>query len=263
MQYNSTEVLIHVGNSDTGAIKSFRKIKLNAAAGRTFQWLPNSKGLLCLTIPAGRGKPPAPARAPAGPVVQETGPKEAAVLTYPDLLQNEHDEKLFNYYLTAQLTTVDIKTSRSRNLGRPSIFGRFDVSPDGRYVLVERVHPPYSYQSPAQFFPRSIEVWDLKAEVKHVSIRPATEDVATGEVPVQPRGHHWRPTGPATIAWIEAHIALSVLTYGILTLAAVAGVAVFLQERAMKNKRPTRLTAQACWWRKPMLGGKARFLWGV
>ncbi len=47
----------------------------------------------------------------------------------------------------------------------------------------------------------------------------------------------------APIAWIEAHIALSVLTYGILTLAAVAGVAVFLQERAMKNKRPTRLTA--------------------
>ncbi|MDG2213986.1 MAG: prolyl oligopeptidase family serine peptidase [Verrucomicrobiota bacterium] len=204
MQYNVAEVLIHVGNAETGAIKSFPKIKLNAAAGRTFQWLPNSKGLLCLTIPAGRGKPPTPAKAPAGPVVQETGPKEAAVLTYPDLLQNEHDEKLFDYYLTAQLTTVDIKTARSRNLGRPSIFGRFDVSPDGRYVLVERVHPPYSYQSPAQFFPRSIEVWDLKAEVKHVSIRPATEDVATGEVPVQPRGHHWRPTGPATIAWIEA-----------------------------------------------------------
>lgn len=47
----------------------------------------------------------------------------------------------------------------------------------------------------------------------------------------------------APVAWIEAHIAFSVLTYGVLTVAAVAGVAVFLQERAMKNKRPTRLTA--------------------
>lgn len=47
----------------------------------------------------------------------------------------------------------------------------------------------------------------------------------------------------APIGWIEAHIAFSILTYGILTVAAVAGVAVFLQERAMKNKRPTRLTA--------------------
>ncbi len=122
LQYNVSEVLIHVGKAETGAIKSFRKIKLNTAAGRTFQWLPNSKGLLCLAIPAGRGKPPALAKAPVGPVVQETGPKEAAVLTYPDLLQNEHDEKLFDYYLTAQLVTVDIKTLRSKNLGRPLYF---------------------------------------------------------------------------------------------------------------------------------------------
>lgn len=50
-------------------------------------------------------------------------------------------------------------------------------------------------------------------------------------------------TGQAPAAWIEAHILFSVLTYGVLTVAAVAGVAVFLQERAMKNKRPTRLTA--------------------
>ena len=99
---------------------------------------------------------------------------------------------------------MDVRNARIKKLGRPSIFGKFDVSPDGRYVLVERIHPPYSYQSPAQFFPRSIEVWDLQAAVKHVSIRPATEDVATGGVPVQPRGHHWRPTGPATIVWVEA-----------------------------------------------------------
>ncbi len=47
----------------------------------------------------------------------------------------------------------------------------------------------------------------------------------------------------APLAWIEAHIAVSVLTYALLTVAAVAGVAVFLQERAMKGRRPTRLTA--------------------
>lgn len=46
----------------------------------------------------------------------------------------------------------------------------------------------------------------------------------------------------APLAWVEAHILFSVLTYGLLTLGAVAGVAVFLQERALKNKQPTRLT---------------------
>lgn len=50
-------------------------------------------------------------------------------------------------------------------------------------------------------------------------------------------------SGLAPMAWLEAHIIASVLTYGLLTIAAVAAVAVFLQERAMKRKRPTRLTA--------------------
>jgi len=42
--------------------------------------------------------------------------------------------------------------------------------------------------------------------------------------------------------WITVHIAVSVVTYALLTLAAVASLAAFLQERALKRKRPTPLT---------------------
>jgi len=42
--------------------------------------------------------------------------------------------------------------------------------------------------------------------------------------------------------WLDAHIAFAVATYGLLTLAAVASASVFLQERALKAKRPTSLT---------------------
>jgi ABC-type uncharacterized transport system permease subunit len=42
--------------------------------------------------------------------------------------------------------------------------------------------------------------------------------------------------------WLDAHIVFAVVTYGLLTIAAVAGAAVFLQERALKSKRPTPLT---------------------
>ena len=99
LQYDRASVILHVGEAENRQIKSFPQVRLNAAAGRTFQWLPDSKGLICQSIPKQRGNPPTPPRAPAGPVVQETGPKEAPVLTYPDLLQNDHDEKLFDYYL--------------------------------------------------------------------------------------------------------------------------------------------------------------------
>lgn len=43
-------------------------------------------------------------------------------------------------------------------------------------------------------------------------------------------------------AWLALHIVLSVATYALLTIGAIAGLAVTLQERALKNKRPTRLT---------------------
>jgi ABC-type uncharacterized transport system permease subunit len=43
-------------------------------------------------------------------------------------------------------------------------------------------------------------------------------------------------------AWLDVHIALSVATYGLCTLAAMAAAAAVLQERALKRKQPTGLT---------------------
>lgn len=49
-------------------------------------------------------------------------------------------------------------------------------------------------------------------------------------------------TGAAPAGWLQVHILTSLATYGFFTIAAVAGLAVFLQERALKAKRPSRLT---------------------
>ncbi len=49
-------------------------------------------------------------------------------------------------------------------------------------------------------------------------------------------------TGAAPVGWLDVHIIVSVLTYALLTLAAVASLAAFLQERSLKRKHPTRLT---------------------
>jgi len=55
-----------------------------------------------------------------------------------------------------------------------------------------------------------------------------------------------QPAHPATgflpSDWVRFHILISVLTYGLLTIGAVGGLAVVLQERALKLKRPTRWT---------------------
>jgi ABC-type uncharacterized transport system permease subunit len=43
-------------------------------------------------------------------------------------------------------------------------------------------------------------------------------------------------------AWLDVHIALSIATYGLLTMAAIAGFAVILQEASLKRRRLTWLS---------------------
>lgn len=50
-----------------------------------------------------------------------------------------------------------------------------------------------------------------------------------------------RPLLPAPAVWLDLHIIVSVATYGLLTVAAIAGCAVLLQERSLKNKRRSTL----------------------
>ncbi|MGE5546525.1 MAG: inner membrane protein YpjD [Solirubrobacterales bacterium] len=56
------------------------------------------------------------------------------------------------------------------------------------------------------------------------------------------RGEPRPMAGGAPTVWLDIHIIVSVLTYALLTLAAVSSLGVFLQERALKRKQPTALT---------------------
>lgn len=49
--------------------------------------------------------------------------------------------------------------------------------------------------------------------------------------------------GSVSGAWLNLHIGISVTTYALVTLAAMAALAVYLQERALKARSPNRLTA--------------------
>jgi len=51
-----------------------------------------------------------------------------------------------------------------------------------------------------------------------------------------------QPGAAAQSGWFAVHIAVSVATYALATLAAVAGAAVLVQEHALRRKRPTAFT---------------------
>src|SRR5262249_9183320 len=113
-------------------------------------WMPDSTSLLCQTIPTGRGAPPQAPTVPLGPRIQESFGKSAPVATFEDLLENEHDSKLFEYYATSQLALINITTGKVTPVGTPAIFALADPAPDGAHALVEREHRPYSFIVPEQ-----------------------------------------------------------------------------------------------------------------
>jgi ABC-type uncharacterized transport system permease subunit len=82
----------------------------------------------------------------------------------------------------------------------------------------------------------SREAWRLRPLLLPYLILLGLIAVVWGRVPAR------AALAAAPDAWLGLHIALSVATYGLCTLAAVAAAAAFLQERALKGKRPTALS---------------------
>ncbi len=181
-------------------------LRLNDAYGSVFYWLPDSRTLLCKIVPEDRGEPPIASTLPEGPVVQENIGKTAPAATYADLLENPHDEALFEYYLQSELIRVDIE-GEITPLGISGLFTRATPSPSGEYILVSTIHRPYSYLIPASRFPHRIEIWDIEGNlIRQVTDQPLAEEipVVTGAVRTGPRQFSWRNDVPATLYWVEA-----------------------------------------------------------
>ncbi len=157
-------------------------------------------------LPTDRGAPPPAPRVPSGPVVQENLSGTRPARTYADMLASAHDEALFDYYATAELSliTLDGKVSP---LGIRGLIGNATPSPDGRYILVTTWSRPYSYLVPVSRFPTKISVHDRAGKLVHtVADLPLAESIpiATGSVRTGPRSVSWRADVPATLSWVQA-----------------------------------------------------------
>jgi dipeptidyl aminopeptidase/acylaminoacyl peptidase len=169
------------------------------------EWMGDNKTLIVRLVPAGRGAPPAETSVPSGPHVQESLGHAGPAPTYEDLLATPHDEDLFDYYATAQLAYLDAATGKLTPLGSPGIFTIFRPSPDGKHLMVSRLHRPYSYQLPANSFPAEVEIWDRAAKVEYkIASLPLADRVPLAGVRTGPRNYNWLAAKPATLTWVEA-----------------------------------------------------------
>ena len=180
---------------------------INAAFGRAMDWMPDSSALIVRQVVAGRGAAPVASTTPAGPIVQESLGRRSAARTYQDLLENAHDEALFDYYFTGQLVRIDAASGAATPIGQSGLITGFSVSPDGRYLLTQRLKKPYSYLLPATSFPTEIAVATIDgAPVRTIVDRPLANDLPVDfdAVVKGPRSAEWRSDAPSTLVWAEA-----------------------------------------------------------
>jgi dipeptidyl aminopeptidase/acylaminoacyl peptidase len=189
----------------TGKLTQVKGVQINAVTFGAINWMPDGKTLLCKTVVPSRGAAPVASRVPAGPTIQESFGKESPVRTYQDLLKNAHDEALFDYYATSQLTLINASNGKATMLGKPAIYATVDGAPDGQHILVSRIQKPYSYLHPVSDFPEEIEILDRTGKLIHkVASQPLQDQVPIDGVQTGPRGFRWHPTQSATLIWAEA-----------------------------------------------------------
>lgn len=179
---------------------------LNTVA-MSYAWLPGSRELLVPLVPAGRGEAPREPEVPSAPTIQETSGTATPVRTYQDLLQDPHDEALFEHYVRAQLALASVEGGTPRPLGPVALYAEADPAPGGRHLLVGRIERPYSYQLPASSFATTYEVWSLAAGApapRTIAKLPLAEGIPIEGVRTGPRGIGWQQSAPATLTWFEA-----------------------------------------------------------
>lgn len=187
----------------TGKTRIVLNSGINGISFSPIKWFPDSKNLLCLLIPKDRGNPPQPLSSPSGPNIQVADGKPSPARTYQNLLKNSFDEKLFDFYFPSQLTIVKI-TGDKKFIGSPSIYEDFEISPDGKYILLTKIVKPYSYLVPMNYFAKRVEIWSTEGKlVRHLADLPLAENVPINGVPDGPREHSWQGY-KSIVIWAEA-----------------------------------------------------------
>ena len=183
------------------------RYRRGSAASSMLQWTPQGS-VITLLVPQNRGPEPKKSAIPPSPIIRHTREKAAATPTYPFLLRTAHDKELFRYYTTSQLAELS-PGKPPRYLGEPAMYMNIALSPDGKYILAEKLDEPFSFIVSYRSFPQELQVMDLDGKIlstiRKVPLQEA-EARRDGRDPTadMPRDVFWRPDGKGlSFLWRE------------------------------------------------------------
>ena len=196
---------VELWTADTTSGKSRRLIgpHLNNILASYLYRTPNPRKLIVRL----RSEEPLPQKpkVPQEPITQETSGQKAAVRTYQNLLETPADCELFAALAKTQLAFVNIDNGRIEKIGKPDIYGGIELSPDGKWLIVDRYRRPFSYTVPCGRFAKDIELWNLRTrEVTIIAKQPIGDKIPIMGVRTGRRFVHWHGNKPARLMWVEA-----------------------------------------------------------
>lgn len=205
VQAESAGLTLWVVDLKTGQAKPVTPPVLTAVMGWPYVWAADETAVYCRTRADGAILPQETELA-EGPSIQEATGAKAPARTYQDLLRNRLDEKKFEYYATSAITRFSLQ-GKAEPFLPAKIYLSIELSPDGRYFLVDELHPPYSYLFPYHRFPHRVTVVDRTGQlVREICDKPLQDKIpiANDAVETGMRDIQWREDREAVLAWYEA-----------------------------------------------------------
>jgi len=190
----------------TGTARQVTPAAVSAVLRPAFVWSPDEASLYCRIRPSLAPFVEAQ-ELPAGPVVQEAAGRKTPGRTWQDLLKSKADERRFEHYAAAEVRRFPIAGGEAAGVLPAGIYRRLAVSPDGRYLLVEQTHAPFSYLFPLDRFPYRAFVADAGGGTVAELVDKPLQDaipIAFDAVEAGRRDFSWRDDAAATVVWVEA-----------------------------------------------------------
>jgi dipeptidyl aminopeptidase/acylaminoacyl peptidase len=189
----------------TGHVEKIPDMTLNPLMDQAVQWLPDQESILVRRI-NDRGPAPQKSPIPNGPkILEDAGASARSTYESRNLLETTYDDELFSYYTPCELVIYNLQTKQKQLVGPAATYTNASISPDGNYLLIERLKKPWSHEVGWWRFATDIEVWNLNGElVKTIVNRPLANEVPVQGVITGPRSVSWQPTAPHTLYWQEA-----------------------------------------------------------
>lgn len=189
----------------SGKVEKVPDMILNPIMDQAVKWFPDQEKILVRRI-HNRGAAPQKSQMPTGPkILEDAGASARSTYEARNLLVTDHDDELFSYYSECELVIYNTKTKKKEVVGPAASYVYAGVSPDGNYLLVERLKKPWSHEVAWWRFANDSEVWDLNGKlVKTIVNQPIANEVPVQGVITGARRISWQPTAPHTLFWMEA-----------------------------------------------------------